>query len=537
MIDGAKLLKRLEQLRARRSVVEEEWRQCFNYTYPLRGAAFESLGSPSPDPTQQHVSSGTTKQDELLDSTGTDSVRILASALMSGLTPANSRWFGLDAGNETDEEKRWLDESAQMLWENIHASNYDAVGFECMLDMAAAGMFPMFVEEAEGGGFRFESWSLANTYFAASMPGGPVDTVFNEFPLSAEQAVHDYGEEMLSEQVRKQASEKPDEVVQFVRCVYPRSGTPGRFSKNLPFASTHIECQTKKVVRESGYHELPVGVPRWSPVPGSVYAFGPVKEALPDLKTLNEVVKYDLANMDLAVAGMWGAVDDGVLNARSIKIGPRKVIVMAEKENFWPLTPGGDFKAALLEIDRLQRSIRKVLMADQLEPQKKAGEPPTATEIVVRVEMIRQLLGPVYGRMQSEFLQWLVTRCFGIAYRAGVFSPPPRSLMTRVLSVRYVSPIARAQKAVDVAAMDRFEASLAQEAAILGESVLDNYDWDEAARMRAELLGVPAKLIPDKDDIETLREKRGQQAQAMQIASMAAQAAGAPAGVAAALPA
>jgi hypothetical protein len=240
------------------------------------------------------------------------------------------------------------------------------------------------------------------------------------------------------------------------------------------------------------------------------------------------VVKYDLANMDLAIAGMWGAVDDGVLNARSVRVGPRKVVVMAEKDNFWPLTPGGDFKLAAVEIDRLQRAIRKVLMADQLEPMKKAGEPPTATEIVVRVEMIRQLLGPVYGRMQSEFLQWLVMRCFGIAYRAGVCSPAPRSLMQRVLTVKYVSPIARAQKATDVQAMDRYEGSLLNKATLLGkagqpfEQVLDNYDWDEADRHRAELLGVPQRLIPDKDDVDEKRKARSDaQAKAAQQAQLA----------------
>ena len=41
---------------------------------------------------------------------------------------------------------------------------------------------------------------------------------------------------------------------------------------------------------------------------------------------------------------------------------------------------------------------------------------------------------------------------------------------------------------------------------------LDRF-WDEAARTRAELLGVPQKLIPDQRDIEERRAKRAQQQQ------------------------
>jgi hypothetical protein len=95
-----------------------------------------------------------------------------------------------------------------------------------MIDMGAAGMFALFVDEADGGGFRFEEWPLANSYFAASVPGGPVDTVFNEFPLTAEQAVNDYGEEMVSEKIRKLVADgKPDEVIAFVRCGVPAQGS------------------------------------------------------------------------------------------------------------------------------------------------------------------------------------------------------------------------------------------------------------------------------------------------------------------------
>lgn len=520
--DGAVILRRFAALQTNASLVRDVWRDCYRYSYPLRGIGLESNGEVQGEANAQTAAE---LQAELYDSTATDAVRIHSSALMSGLTPANSRWFGLDVDGASDAARKWLDAAADALWENIHLSNFDATAFDCMVDMTVAGQFVMFADANPEGGFRFEQWMLANTYFSATRPGQPVDSVFNEVEMTAEQAVKEYGEDMVPEKIRKCiADNKPDEKFRFVRAVYPRDkkGKGGRFARNMPIASCHVEKESKKVVRESGYHEMPLGVPRWHPLPGTAYAFGPMFDALPDCKTLNQEVKFVLQNADLAIAGMWIAEDDGVLNARTIKIGPRKVVVANSVESMKALQPAGKFDVAALEIDRLQRSIRKVLMADQLTPNNE-GPAMTATEISVRVELIRQQLGPVYGRLQSEYLQWLVTRCFGIAYRAGVFGPAPREIQEKVLSIRYISPISLAQKAVDVAAMDRYENSLALEAQATGRTdILDNYDWDKGARKRAELLGVPLDLIPEEDAIVATREGRQQQQQQAMAGEMMA---------------
>jgi hypothetical protein len=179
-------------------------------------------------------------------------------------------------------------------------------------------------------------------------------------------------------------------------------------------------------------------------------------------------------------------------------------------------------KAAIIKAESLQRSIRRVMMADQLEAQDKPNM--TAYEVHVRVELIRQLLGPIYGRMQAEYLAPMVIRCFGLAYRAGALGQAPKSL-GQVPRVKYISPIARAQKLVDVAAMDRYETTLAQEEKIR-PGVADNYDWDEGARYRAELLGVPMRLIPDRDDIANVRAERAQAAAKAQAAEAIAKGGG-----------
>lgn len=515
MADAPTILRRLNALKAQREPHERIWRDCFLYVDPYRAGGFQSSAMTSEQAQAQLAL--------LTDSTGPDSYRMLAASVKQGVTPANSRWFGLEVGADSDDERRWLDMAADTLWENIHNSNYDAEGFEAANDLVGAGWFVLFIDEdPERGGLVFTNYALSDCYITSTRPDGRADTLYRPFQITALQAVTEYGQAAVSEKVRKLAADKPDQMVDFVQAVYPRSKSqPGaRMAKNLPFASCHIELGTQRVVRESGYHECPFVAPRWKRIQAnSPYGIGPTAVGLPDMKTLNTLVRLELAAADLAVSGMWIAEDDGVLNPRTIKVGARKVIVANSVDSMKPLLTGADFNVSFTIKADLQQAIRKVMMSDQLEP--RDGPAMTATEVHVRVNLIRQLLGPTYGRLQAEWLSPMVERCFGLAFRAGAFPPPPQSLAGRNFFVTYVSPMARSQKLEDVSAMDQQEASLANAAATIAQldpqkaiELLDTYDFDAAMRKRAELLGVPADLVPTSKMVEKVRQLREQAVQA-----------------------
>lgn len=501
------IVKTLSTMKSQRSPHETVWRDCYDHSHPIRGSGFYGNIMSADEALRRRA--------RLIDSTLTDASRILASAIMGGMTPANSLWFGIDVGQETEDERRFFDKASHFIWENIHASNFDAAAFEGLIDVVDAGWFALYIDsDREKGGYTFDLWPISSVFCAASKAGGQIDIVYRNYKLTAEQALSEFGEE-LSESTKKLAKDKPSELVEFVHAIYPRETylVGARMAKNMPIASCQVEVGARKLVRESGYHEMPVVVPRWMLIPDSVYAVGPVMDALPDARTLNELCKMDLAAGDLAIAGMWIAEDDGVLNPRSVKVGPRKIIVANSVDSMKPLKSGSNFQYAESKIARLQASIRKILMADQLQAQD--GPAMTATEVHVRVALIRQLLGPVYGRLQAEYLQPLITRCFGIAYRAGVLGQAPESLVGRNYSIRYISPLARSQKLEEVTAIDQFVAGAAQAAAI-DPAVMDNVDLDEAQRIRGEALGVPSSVIRSKADVSARRDKREQDLQAAQ---------------------
>lgn len=512
------ILRRHERMKTSRvNTVENTWRDCFDYTFPIRGNGLNGAVI--------SINSTQAKQAELLDGTASDSSLILAANIMAGMTPANALWFGLDVGTESDEERRWLDDSAKLLWENIHMSNFDAEAFDGCLDIVCAGQFALYVDEdRERGGLVFSLWSLATVYVGSTRADGKIDIVHREYKLNAEQACKEFGENNVSEKIRKAYREgNLDEEFKFVHAIFPRTphAVGAKLAKNLPIASMHLELDSKHLVRESGYHEMPVILPRWMRAPDSMYAVGPMYTALPDVRTLNELKALELAGADIAVSGMWLGIDDGVFNPRTVKLGPRKIILAADKDSLSALHSGANFELGEHIVSRLQAAIRKTLMADQLPPAD--GPMKTAYEYSVRVDLIRKLLGPIYGRLQAEYLKPLVERCFGLAYRAGIFKPAPQSLRGRAFAVKYESPIARAQKLDEVMAIESVFASAAQlEAAVPG--TMDYLDVPEALKRISAGRGAPGAILRTADAVKELRAERAAQVKQQTAEAGAAQA-------------
>ena len=213
------IVKRASALKSLRMPHEAAMRECFDYVAPERGVGLE--GDESYDAGTEQ-----SKRARVLSSVASESAENLAANFVSGTTPSNSLWFEIGVDGVGDVDKRWLSDSATSVWTNIHASNFDAVGFDCCIDMTIAGQFAMFIGENDTG-LQFEQWPLASCYFGASTRCGAIDTVFREVSMSAEQAVSEYGAHMVSEKTRDLATTKPDEAVSVVWAIYPRKDAKG----------------------------------------------------------------------------------------------------------------------------------------------------------------------------------------------------------------------------------------------------------------------------------------------------------------------
>lgn len=524
-----KIERRFSQMRNQREQSDHIWKEVFDYLAPERAIGWYN------DSTDSNAGQAAAQRARLYDSTAIDSSEVLKSNIASWMTPENSRWFGLDAGQEDEQSTQWMDGAAQFLFEHIHSAGFGAVSGECYSDLIPAGWFVLYIDEAKdeqgrpAGGFNFEQWPLFQCYVASSKPAGRVDTIYRTFSMTVEQIVAEYGRDKVSEDTGKKFDEgKLSEKVEVLWCIEPQRGKTGRMARNMPFRSVHLERAKKHMLKESGYNEFPCAVPRWRLIPGTPYATGIGSNVLPDVKTLNDIIRMELASLDISISGMWKAVDDGVLNPRTVRVGPRKIVMMASLESMAPLETGADFNVSFSKSDQLRASIRRTLMSDMLTPV--GGPVRSATEISQNMNQIRQLMAPILGRLQSEFLQVLVERCFNIAYRAGALTATlgevPEGLLDGDYTVKYISPLARSQKMEEVNAIDAFASGLFLAAQSTQDmTLLDGLKMDDAMYTKGLALGVPAKLLRGPDQLAEKREmdnknrqaaEQAQQQQAMQ---------------------
>jgi len=500
------ITKKVSALKSNKLYLMQTYRDCFNYTMPLRGVGYTNWGTQQTQ--NSNVSTANIYKANKYDATATDACKQLASFIISNISPSNLRWFDFDIAQNPTVRLDWLDKVADIIWREIHAGNYNSSGYECILDLIIGGQGILF-QDLKKGQLHFELWDTSSCYFECTVKGGAVDCVYREYSLTKQQALIEFEGEDIPDAI---TSANDDTNIEFIHAIYPReNGKVGGVKETKPFASVHLLVKGGNPIRVSGYDEFPLSIPRWNVIPNSPYAFGPVYEALDDIKTLNEISKFILQNAEMAIFGMYGAVDDGVLNTGSIQVGPRKVIIMAERDNMWSIPSAGDFRISETMQENQRQQVRRSMMVDQLQMPYQQGT--TATEINMRTELLRQVTGPVFGRLE-EFLQSLIFRAFGLLLREGKLPELPEELKDLPqLSIRYVSPLARAQRNIEVQVIQNFEISLANTAQI-DPSVLDTYKWIDGAKAKSALMGVPEILMNSEKEIVAIQNEKAKQAQA-----------------------
>ena len=157
---------------------------------------------------------------------------------------------------------------------------------------------------------------------------------------------------------------------------------------------------------------------------------------------------------------------------------------------------------------RLIGRIHKVCSAD--------AYPLTATEIQARVNVYRNQLGSIFSRMQAEYLQTLLDRCWGLAMRSGMLPPAPEELMQASrISFNFINPMAASQKLEWVTSTQELMMNVGQMATI-DQTVLDNLNLDAMVQIMADGLNVPKEAIRTEEEIAELRQIKQQQQEAMQ---------------------
>ena len=506
------LLERLDRLKADRRIWDDHYESLARVFLPRR------LGFTSSRP------EGERRTEELYDGTPQQAARSLATALDGLLKPRTEMWVRTRAAEDTvdnDPEVRdWFRIVDERLFRAIYnpRARFQQASGEVDHDLAVLGTGALFIGEARSlDRLSFASQDLSGLYLMVDADG-IVNGLYRTRSYTARQAqeffVDRLGGALGRSAARALEVKTPDRKFDYVHVVVPRSdrSSAKAVARDLPFASIWIDVTDKSVLHESGFHEFPFAVPRWDTMSGETYGRSPAMIALPDANTLQAQGETILMAGQYATLPPIFAPSDSIVSPSKIQPGRYAyydldaVVGQRIAQPIFPMQAGGNIPVGREMQNDAREQVwaaffRNVLNLPVNGPQM------TATEIIQRREEFIRTIGPVFGRLEADYLSPLVERVFGIMLRAGAFDPIPPQLAGQSARFEFRSPVERVRKQVEAAAALKSVEEIGLVAQATGDSaVLDFVDPDKVARLLNDANG--ADILRSDAEVASIREQR-----------------------------
>ena len=489
------IMKRAEKADARKDQWRSIYEECYEFALPQRNLYSGFYDGKSP---------GQDKMARVFDATAINSTQRFANRIQSALFPPYRNWCRLQNGNEVPEDRQEeigqaLDYYTETMFDVIRQTNFDLAMSEFLLDLCVGTAVMLIQPGDDDAPVRF----TAVPQYLVSLEEGPygvVDNVYRRMRVRADVIQRQWPDAKLPEDLARKAVDQGDEEIELLEATI--------WSEKMQTYCYHlVYAKDKKAAGASDlvYRTMDVSpwiVARYMKVAGEVYGRGPLVSALPDIKTLNKVKELVLKNASIAVAGVYTAADDGVLNPQNIAIAPGAIIPVARNggpngASLQPLRSAADFNVGQLVINDLVMGIKKMLLDDTLPLDTQSAR--SATEIVERMKELSQNLGAAYGRLITECMMPMVNRILYVMNEKDLVDMPLKA-DGKVVRVVPVSPLAQAQNMDDLRNVLEF-AQIAQTAGPMGQVAINQ---DAMLDYIVEKMAVPRSIINSQEEREAI---------------------------------
>ncbi len=492
---------------------------------------------------------------DLFDNTSIKANDLMSSSLLGALWPNGAKTFQLirtsdiEDTTQTKEYYNFVTNELRSIMDDVRAGLTVALD-EYMGDQGAFGTSGIGVFENPKGPLpiRYKAWDVKSMHIAEN-ENGFVDTIYNEREITIRMAVLEYGFKNLSKKSQDLFTNgKELDKIKVLHAIEPRmDADPFKFgNENMPIASIHIELKANKILRESGFEEMPVAVTRFRKAMGEVYGRSPGMAALPDIIELNALWEAVTLATEKSLDPPLGVLSDGDLGPTIIdtSAGALNVFNVSgraghQQQPIFPLFTVGEFGHVEKLIDKLVQAISDHFFIDRLLDLNNDTRM-TLGEAQIRNELRGASLGTIFSRQEAELFSPLIARSFNLLFKQGRLgviakSPEEKSIIAKglipriipqsiadamlagndVFKIKYVSPAKRAMQAEEVQgilATWNFVANNIQ----VAPTMVDNLDVDFHIKRLSELTGAPEEGIRASQavqDLRTLRETQLAQAE------------------------
>jgi|TARA_R110002096_G_scaffold203430_2_gene388566 hypothetical protein len=510
------LIDRFSRLKTHRSQWENHWNE-IRQLVRVNTTDFNGGGT-----------RGESHSDNIYDGTAPWALEQFSAGLHSHLTNPVDRWFNLellaqDAAKD-EESLLWLELASDIIYSEYSRpeATLNSSLHEVYLDIGGFGTAVLFQDyEISRRSLVFRSFPLADCFIQEDL-NGLVDTLFRRVKMSGRQISQKFGDNLPEKIAKHKDIDKEWEVI---HCVFPRADrNADKISKtNMQFASFWLSEECKYIFAESGYHEFPYHIPRWSKLAGEIYGRSPAMTCLPDIKMINQMSKVVIKGAQKIVDPPLMVPDDGFI--LPIRTAPSSLMFYQPGgDKIEPLITGGRIDIGLEMMNQRREHIIKSFFVDWILQQKNTTEM-TATEVMDRREEKLRMMAPMIGRIEAELLGVMIQRSFGLLLRNGLLPPIPPLLQQVGLEISYSSPATRAQEAGKGAQIQKFMQDLVPLAEIAPD-IMDVLDTDEFARAMSNIRDVSRKILRQPEDVAKMRAERAEQQQAQQQVEQGSQMSG-----------
>lgn len=515
-VNVEKLHRHFSTLVERRMAIEPLWRETAKYYLPTSMTWQSGLGT-------SFTSTVPQRGIQVFDDTPAWAAGRFAAAMLGMIMNPGQKWLEFelytDHDNLSDAGKAWLQELRDRVLFTLQLPDvgfYDAM-HEHLLDYGIFGESVMLIDKNPKTGLpRFTPYPLEQCYVGMSERRTP-DTVFRRHEMSVQALVDVFGMDALPKSVReKYAADKYLEKLTVIHAVFPRThGIAGGFADNKPWASVHYLEQDKHLLRESGFDVFPFSCPRFTLFASQDHGQGPGTLSLANVKTLNSIIKTMLRSDQRKAAPAYVASRRGWI--KQLNFTPDAVNYFDGYDmdkSLIPIGNEGQPQAGREWVQMYQEQILRAFYLDRLITQDKRAEVKEMEVLTKEEERMRDLV-PQLSRLHAESISHIVLNT--IMYVGDMMGPPPPDIGKNSVKIRYLSPLARAQRLLEVSNANRTLQQVIIPLAQIDPTATKAIDIFKFANWSLDQSGFPQEVRVSEEQFLAEKQAEEQQQQAAMV--------------------
>lgn len=481
-------------------------------------------------------SAGERKNWKQFDGTALYASQVFADFYQGSVFNQGVKWFGVRHReswiNEKPDNIIWLNQVRDISLQ--HLRHFYGAGGQAIGSWALFGNGPVLVEEISNrkpyqARLKFTSIPWGQ-YVMAEGEDGKVDKFIRCIKMPAYQIVDRFGEANVSDEIGRAANSNHDRFKMFdiLHSIMPRelqeySKSKLKTNKEYDFSSCWVEAAKKKLLKESGYRKFPVAVARYKLISGEIYARGLGEVALANAKSMNLMVELALLKggreLDPPMLVKRGSIIGGILNMQA----KGKTVVSDINNSVKPLFERSDWPAfEHLEAYMTDQIMRVFHVKEILDLISHEAPEQTAFQINARLNLLQQILGPVFGQNDMDFFNPVLDLTLDYLADMGLLPDAPDDIAQAdtedSLDFVYEGPLARAQRNQELVNIQQSVADLGGIQPFYPEAV-KIVDWQTLVRRLFEIRGTHDLLLNKRQFADQLEQLMAQQQtqQAMQL--------------------